>query len=426
MTINAIGKVSQIGFKGVEASQETKKQIPEMKPDTFEKQGEEGAEKKSKTPLYTALALLGATAVGIGIGIKTGKIKSLFGKKGAQEVVQNAQETASEVKDSIVTKFLNKEGKEVQVAFPDKNGIAKVGDDLFNGKLEKVITKGGEEKKILVEYVDGKPRETFINDVLRKKIRHLDDNSKAIEIYDENGSILKSSNLYFDSKNGKLSRIFNKNESVSSVDWGKATDFANGKVQAKTEFGPYGLLKAEIFDDDGNIVKTIQASKQNSTGGFWDIITKDDSGSKIVTARGRLENPLQTRAVDLKHSSPTNIYYTKDRTNLAITELASGHAYDFRGKYGGQITMAIDPKSMTTKNGGSKPASVLTFDEWGADNIKPLNTVSFVNGNIENSSITGIKPAFVDQINKMLEMLQKEGIQLDMPLDEIQKAVKKI
>ena len=73
-----------------------------------------------------------------------------------------------------------------------------------------------------------------------------------------------------------------------------------------------------------------------------------------------------------------------------------------------------------------KAASVLTFDEWGADNIKPLNTVSFVNGNIENSSITGIKPAFVDQINKMLEMLQKEGIQLDMPLDEIQKAVKKI
>ena len=238
--------------------------------------------------------------------------------------------------------------------------------------------------------------------------------------------MLKGSELFYDCETGKLSRIFCKSENGCASDWGKATDFLNGKVQAKTEFGPYGLLKAEIFDADGNVVKTIQASKQNSTGGFWDIITKDDSGSKIVTARGSLENHRQTRAVDLKHSSPTNIYYTKDGTNLATTELASGHTYDFRGKYGGQITMAIDPKSMTTKNGGSKPASVLTFDEWGADNIKPLNTVSFVNGNIENSSITGIKPAFVDQINKMLEMLQKEGIQLDMPLDEIQKAVKKI
>lgn len=126
MTINAIGKVSQIGFKGTEASGEAKKQIPEMKPDTFEKQTDENSKAeekaKSKVPLALGLATLAAATGALIWGINTGKIKWPFGKKGAQEAgdalnkgadqaIKNGQDTAGKGTSDVVQETQEAAGK---------------------------------------------------------------------------------------------------------------------------------------------------------------------------------------------------------------------------------------------------------------------------------------------------------------------------
>ncbi len=105
MSVNSINNVSQVGFKGVEAQQELNKQIPEIKPDSFEKQGDESTKTKSKTPLIIGLAALGAAAIGLGVAYKTGKLKLPSFKKGAEEMADTTKKGTEEIKEEVDDAF---------------------------------------------------------------------------------------------------------------------------------------------------------------------------------------------------------------------------------------------------------------------------------------------------------------------------------
>ncbi|MBR1977374.1 hypothetical protein IKA15_03755, partial [bacterium] len=168
----AIGKVSQIGFKGAEASGEAKKQIPEMKPDTFEKQTDENSKAeekaKSKVPLALGLATLAAATGALIWGINTGKIKWPFGKKGAQEAgdalnkgadqaIKNGQDTAGKGTSDVVQEIQEAAGKgsdeASNVADNLAGEISKENDEVVDaaGKLDDKAADALEKKAGITE-----------------------------------------------------------------------------------------------------------------------------------------------------------------------------------------------------------------------------------------------------------------------------------
>ncbi len=258
------------------------------------------------------------------------------------------------------------------------------------------------------------------NKVLSKTFETLEDGSKEISI--KNGDKSTDIKLFYDNKTGKVNSIFKKGKH----DFGSRIDLLDGKIQAKATGGQCTIEKAEIFDSNGKVAKTIKVSDYINNGTCVDIISSDEP-EKIITAKCLNDNPIKTKVADLKFGEPKKILYTKDGTSLLIADNGSNKQYSFIQPDTRSIVLSVQPENTTlTKNG--KAVQTVNFTEFGS-NGECLNSALFVDGKPRKGEpylVLNSKKAFIPQINNLLELLKKEKIQLDMPIEDIEKSIKKI
>ena len=366
--------------------------------------------KKMKLALI-GLGVVGAAAIGVGVAIKTGKIK-LPNKTNSPANADDLKKGAEEIKDTITTKFSDLDKNIVDVTFPDKNGIAKTKDGLFSGTLEKAIKKeDGTTQNILVNYVNGKPTETKIDGVIRKTFEYNTDGTRTTKLFDKEGNFGKEIKLFFSKDNpNKVDRVFTKTKD----DFGKYLEFENEKLKAKTSLSETNIGLSEIYDSEGNVVKTI---KGNKCDGTIDIITPTEDGQKIVT--GNPEGTRYDRAVDYKIHEPLKIrYLDKDGKQIKYISIdpIKGEYYQ-SGVNGNDLSMVI--RSRDDK-------LVTSFNEFTEGN-SIAKGVRIRDGVITNYDIDKEQKAnFVEKFKAFISQLKEEGVKFNMSDEEIQAAIDKI
>ncbi len=372
--------------------------------------------KKMKLALI-GLGVIGAAAIGVGVAIKTGKIK--LPNKTSPSNADDLKNGLEEIKDKITTKFSDLKGNAVDVTFPDKNGIAKTKDGLFSGTLEKAIKKeDGTTQNILVSYIDGKPTETKIDGVTRKTFNYLSDNTTNTLIYDDKGAFKKQIRLFSSKDNAnKIDRVYTKTKN----DYGKYLDFEAGKIKAKTILGSGGVDFSEVYDSEGNVIKTIRKSKYNNNSGMVDMIIPTKDGQKILT--GGLDS-ITDKADDFRICEPESVHYL-DKDGKLIKDLSVSNGGNTKKIYrlidadNNELSMALERRSPIDK----KPS--IRIDEF-KNNGNNNNSIVFSRGQIKQEIENGQKADFIQKIKNFISELGQEGIKLNIPEEEIQAVIDKI
>lgn len=232
---------------------------------------QEKTDNKLKLALI-GLGVLALGAVGTAIYVKTKK------KLPTAEAfdLKNVSEKTTDIQKGI-KKFLNSAGESVDNVKLQKGKAVLDDGSGFSGVLKTVNGKG---QDIAVKYQDGFMTESTINGKLFKKFENLQSRPNvagankvnysrsqgvAIKTFGENGNLKKEVSHLYD-KNGKISRVF---------DGENATDFLDGKVVGKAKFSIDGLETAEIFDKNGNVIRTVERQ-----GNGYSILDSLPNGEK--------------------------------------------------------------------------------------------------------------------------------------------------
>ncbi len=226
-------------------------------------------------------ALIGLAVIGVGIAgvaIYMKKKKKLPVDAGdLKNISQNVADTTSDIQKNV-KKFFDSSGDEIAEKVSLEKGKALLADGSgFSGVLK---TVNGNGQEISIGYKDGFITESIIDGKLYKKFKNLRSEvignntinynraqGVSIETFGKDGLIEKEISHLYD-KNGSISRVYEK----AADDYGKAIDFADGKVVARTEFGMDGVKNAKIFDKDGNVIKTITNKPMSSEYCVTDIL----------------------------------------------------------------------------------------------------------------------------------------------------------
>ena len=398
--------------------------------------GQEGSvssddsEKKNDNKLKLALIGLGVLALGAAGAAIYIKTKKKLPTTGASDS-KNVSEQVSDIQKNI-KKFLNSAGESVDNVKLQKGKAVLDDGSGFSGILETVNGKGQE---IVIKYQDGFMAESTINGKLFKKFENLQSKpsisgankinySRAqgvtIKTFVENGNLEKEVSHLYD-KNGKISRSYS--EVVG--EWPSAIDFKDGKIVAKTAFGPDGVELAEVFDKDGNVIKKI---KNNSSFGEYSVVDILPDGSK-KERKGYLKyDRVATPAMqydDKMRVDKVTSCDSKGKIKESVSSFCKGESNEMQINYadGSILTVSI-PKKLEIKNGDT---ILPRFDYLGPEGSNS-DCYAMIDSLGKNVAIYKYSQEDLESLSRQVKKLEakakEEGI--DFPYERMEKYLAQI
>lgn len=317
-----------------------------------------------------------------------------------KNTIENYKNTAidnvsSEMKNNVQTHKLS------EITF--SKGIAKKGDELFNGTIVDTLENG---EQVSLKYMNGRIKESKFNDV--KRTFTYGNNQKTVATQKIDSYIIdRETRLYYE-ENGKLRRIYDDR----LPNFTKSKDFKNGKLLAKTTHGKKGIENGILYDINGADKKALKEYSEN-------LITEFAQDGTVKKTRGKigLKNPIKSIYADTEHSLED--YIIKNPTNIGYFD-KNGNVLSEIGISANPLNVEIDYIDYTKEN-----ISKIGFKTFLKEKLSDTDRISFdfatdtekasilfdKNG---NKILQGDTEKFniKNKIKELFDLLKKENIEI--------------
>ena len=381
----------------------------------------------SLTKALAGLAVIGAGVVGAAIYFKTKK-KLPTDALDAKNISSQATQAVSDFQKGV-KKFFNPSGDCVENVKLQKGKALLEDGSGFSGVLKTANNKGQE---ILIEYKDGYMSKSAINGVTNKTYEAIEslsnegvnktiiprDKGVFVTHFDKYENIKTQSAHIFDD-NGNLSRSYSRNNGS----WAVASDFKDGKIVAKTEFGSNNIKQADVFDKDGNVVKMVKNEQfSDSKHSVIDILPDGSKKERIgVFDYDRIATPANEYGNKIRPDVVRN--YSKDDkliNTLLLNRSNNSQELQFI-QDDGTICVIIMPK------GKIDNTNLVKFEYLLPDNTSYSAAINDSGKNIATGSKTMTKQDLEFIQKKASEVLSKAKAEgMDFPYDKAEEYLSKI
>ena len=381
----------------------------------------------SLTKALAGLAVIGAGVVGAAIYFKTRK-KLPTDALDAKNISSQATQTVSDFQKGV-KKFFNSSGDCVENVKLQKGKALLEDGSGFSGVLKTANNKGQE---ILIEYKDGYMSKSKINGVTNKTYEAIEclssegvdkiiiprDKGVFVTKFDKYENIKTQSAHIFDD-NGNLSRSYSRHNGS----WAVASDFKDGKIVAKTEFGSNNIKQADVFDKDGNVVKMVKNEQfSDSKHSVIDILPDGSKKERIgMFDYDRITTPANEYGNKIRPDVVRN--YSKDDkliNTLLLNNSNNGKELQFI-QDDGTICVIIMPK------GKIDNTNLVKFEYLLPDNTSYSAAINDSGKNIATGSKTMTKQDLEFIQKKASEVLSKAKTEgMDFPYDKAEEYLSKI
>ena len=378
------------------------------------------------TKALAGLAVIGAGVVGAAIYFKTKK-KLPTDTLNAKNISSQATQTVSDFQKGV-KKFFNASGDCVDNVKLQKGKALLEDGSGFSGVLKTANNKGQE---ILIEYKDGYMSKSAINGVTNKTYEAIEslsnegvnkiiiprDKGVFVTQFDEYKNIKTQSAHIFDD-NGNLSRSYSRHNGS----WAVATDYKDGKIVAKTEFGSNNIKQADVFDKDGNVVKMVKNEQfSDSKHSVIDILPDGSKKERIgVFDYDRIATPANEYGNKIRPDVVRN--YSKD--DKLINTLLLNNSNN-----GKELQFIQDDAlySIIMPKGKINSANPVKFECLLPDDSSYLAAINDSGKNIATGSKTMTKQDLEFIQKKASEVLSKAKAEgMDFPYDKAEEYLSKI
>ena len=381
----------------------------------------------SLTKALAGLAVIGAGVVGAAIYFKTRK-KLPTDTLNAKNISSQATQTVSDFQKGV-KKFFNASGDCVENVKLQRGKALLEDGSGFSGVLKTANNKGQE---ILIEYKDGYMSKSKINGVTNKTYEAIEtlsnegvdkiiiprDKGVFVTQFDKYKNIKTQSAHIFDD-NGNLSRSYSRHNGS----WAVASDFKDGKIVAKTEFGSNNIKQADVFDKDGNVVKMVKNEQfSDSKHSVIDILPDGSKKERIgMFDYDRITTPANEYGNKIRPDVVRN--YSKDDkliNTLLLNNSNNGKELQFI-QDDGTICVIIMPK------GKIDNTNLVKFEYLLPDNTSYSAAINDSGKNIATGSKTMTKQDLEFIQKKASEVLSKAKAEgMDFPYDKAEEYLSKI
>lgn len=379
------------------------------------------------TKALAGLAVIGAGVVGAAIYFKTRK-KLPTDALDAKNISSQATQTVSDFQKGV-KKFFNASGDCVDNVKLQKGKALLEDGSGFSGVLKTANNKGQE---ILIEYKDGYMSKSAINGVTNKTYEAIEslsnegvnktiiprDKGVFVTQFDEYKNIKTQSAHIFDD-NGNLSRSYSRHDGS----WAVATDFKDGKIAAKTEFGSNNIKQADVFDKNGNVVKMVKNEQfSDSKHSVTDILPDGSKKERVgMFDYDRITTPANEYGNKIRPDVVRN--YSKDDkliNTLLLNNSNNGKELQFI-QDDGTICVIIMPK------GKIDNTNLVKFEYLLPDNTSYSAAINDSGKNIAINAKTSTKQELEFIQKKASEVLSKAKTEgMDFPYDKAEEYLSKI
>ncbi len=379
------------------------------------------------TKALAGLAVIGAGVVGAAIYFKTRK-KLPTDALDAKNISSQATQTVSDFQKGV-KKFFNASGDCVENVKLQRGKALLEDGSGFSGVLKTANNKGQE---ILIEYKDGYMSKSAINGVTNKTYEAIEslsnegvnkiiiprDKGVFVTQFDEYKNIKTQSAHIFDD-NGNLSRSYSRNNGS----WAVATDYKDGKIVAKTEFGSNNIKQADVFDKNGNVVKMVKNEQfSDSKHSVIDILPDGSKKERVgMFDYDRITTPANEYGNKIRPDVVRD--YSKDDkliNTLLLNNSNNGKELQFI-QDNGTICAIIMPK------GKIDNANPVKFEYLLPDNTSYSAAINDSGKNIAINAKTLTKQDLEFIQKKASEVLSKAKTEgMDFPYDKAEEYLSKI
>ena len=379
------------------------------------------------TKALAGLAVIGAGVVGAAIYFKTKK-KLPTDALDAKNISSQATQAVSDFQKGV-KKFFNPSGDCVENVKLQKGKALLEDGSGFSGVLKTANNKGQE---ILIEYKDGYMSKSAINGVTNKTYEAIEslsnegvnkiiiprDKGVFVTQFDEYKNIKTQSAHMFDD-NGNLSRSYSRHNGS----WAVASDFKDGKIAAKTEFGSNNIKQADVFDKNGNVVKMVKNEQfSDSKHSVIDILPDGSKKERVgMFDYDRITTPANEYGNKIRPDVVRN--YSKDDkliNTLLLNNSNNGKELQFI-QDDGTICVIIMPK------GKIDNTNLVKFEYLLPDNTSYSAAINDSGKNIAINAKTSTKQELEFIQKKASEVLSKAKTEgMDFPYDKAEEYLSKI